>query len=124
MYMCQAKSKLMHIFHCVPKPPPINNVTGTLYQQRPFNIAIIDAMVEIYALNKPETVNTCQDLAEHFIMRLQRKYWMYDKVHLAFDMYAEKAMKNSTRKKTLHGITTVQYKIIDSTNFSNVTMED
>lgn len=99
MHMYQVKSTLCGL----PKPEP-SGQCDCPYATDAFWVAIIAGMAEIQALDKPETINTCRDLAENFIMRLQRNWWTDDKVHLRIDTYAEDSGENINRKKRFHGI--------------------
>lgn len=48
------EKKKIHNLYGLPKPAPSDNMIGTLCQQRPFNVAIIDDIAEVQALNKPD----------------------------------------------------------------------
>ncbi|KAF2892251.1 hypothetical protein ILUMI_13921 [Ignelater luminosus] len=66
-------------------------------------IAIIDAMRELQALDKTIRVETCEDLADVFTKKIQRKYWQYDELHIVFDMHFDTSIKNLARDKRLYG---------------------
>lgn len=78
-------------------------------------------MAELQSLQKSKVIITCKDLA--FTSKVLGKYLKYDELHIIFVSYVENSIKSITREKRLHGIAPVQFKIMDSTVITNVTMK-
>ena len=74
----------------------VDNITP---QESYRNVAIVDGMVELQGFDKLPWIQTCKQLACHFIDELWKKYDKYDETHLVFDRYdeAEVSLKASTR---------------------------
>ena len=68
-------------------------------------------MGELQVLDKTIAVKTCEDLADVFTQKIQRKYGQYDELHIILDTYVDKPIKNLTRAKELHGAVAIQYKM-------------
>ena len=53
-------------------------------------VSIVDSMTEVQALEKPDWIKTCSDLADHFTMTIFDKYRNADEISLAlqhFNLY-------------------------------------
>ena len=74
----------------------VDNITP---QESYRNVAIVDGMVELQGFDKLPWIQTCKQLAYHFIDELWKKYGKYDETHLVFDRYdeAEVSLEASTR---------------------------
>ena len=57
-------------------------VTGMAAAQK---VSIVDAMAEVQALDKPDWIKSCSQLAEHFTMYVFEKYTDCDELRLIFD---------------------------------------
>ena len=89
-------------------------------------VAVVDGMADLQALDKPEYVKTCLQLADHFIERFWEKYETYDEVHLVFDRYdiGDVSLKASTRERRLAGNKAVAYHITDTSSIAKVSMKN
>ena len=89
------------------------------------NVAIVDGMAELQSFDNLQWIQTCKQLACHFIDELWKKYDKYDETHSVFDRYdkAEVSLKASTRKRRLTGGNAVAYHITDTTAIANLTMK-
>lgn len=123
MHQCPAKSKLIHILKSVVEPAAKNSLPSVQAHQANSWVAIVDGMGELQALDKTIAVKTCEDLADVFTQKIQRKYWQYDELHVVFDTYLDKSIKNLPRGKRLHGGVATQYKICDTTDISKINMK-
>ncbi|XP_028412052.1 uncharacterized protein LOC114534781 [Dendronephthya gigantea] len=68
MLHCTAKSALMPILENLPIPPDCST-DGHAERQR-MKVSIVDAMAEVQALDKPEWIRDCSQLAQHFAGRI------------------------------------------------------
>ena len=57
-------------------------VTGMAATQK---VSIVDAVAEVQALDKPDWIKSCSQLAEHFIMYVFQKDNDCDELRLIFD---------------------------------------
>ena len=80
-------------------------------------------MAELQALQKLKDMATCKDLTEAFTSKVFAKYGKYDEIHIIFYSYVKNSIKAIIREKRLHGIEPIQFKIMDSTVITNVTMK-
>ena len=122
-----SKSDLMSILENLPQmkevPQEDNNQSDHQADPHCKRVAIVDAMADLQTLDKPEWIQTCLDLANHFIERHWRKYGEYDEVHLVFDRYdIGESMKASTRERRLGGRKAIAYHITDSTSIGKLSM--
>ena len=60
-------------------------VTGMATTQK---VSIVDAMAEVQALDKPDWIKSCSQLAEHFTMYVFEEYNDCDELRLIFDRLA------------------------------------
>ena len=87
-------------------------------------VAIIDGMAFLQSLDKPHYINTCEDLSNHFLKRLQTYYNSYDEVQVVFDRYnIPVSLENATRQKRLRGSESIAYHITDNTRINNITIK-
>ncbi|KAL9960825.1 hypothetical protein ACROYT_G034330 [Oculina patagonica] len=75
MLHCSSKSTLMHILEKFKGESSIGvtSETSTENADVRVKVAIVDAMAEVQSLGKPDWINTCKHLAEHFNNRLFSK---------------------------------------------------
>lgn len=103
------KSKLMHILEATtPREPDQandagnqeNEATSSVPQEDIRTCTIMDAMAIAHEMGKPQWVQTCSDIADHFCDKLQQKTSTYDEVHVIFDRYdLPNSLKEKTRKR-------------------------
>ena len=90
-------------------------------------VALVDAMAEVQALDKPDCViNCCLQLADHFISRLNDKYNRVNEVGLRkiFDRYAAPhSLKQATRSRRQGTQLPVAYHVTNTTNIAKVSMK-
>ena len=80
-------------------------------------------MVEVQCLEKDDTVQTCDQLADVFTRKLFGKY-KCDIFHVNFDSYnVENSLKSSTRKRRQGGKEPTAYRISGNMNIRNITMK-
>ena len=132
--LCQQKSKLVELLMSGAVNPftQTNENKEQIYQtgssstkslETDVYVAIVDGMAELQALQKSKDMATCKDLAEAFTSKVFAKYGKYDEIHIIFDSYVKNSIKAITREKRLHGIEPIEFKIMDSTVITNVTMK-
>ena len=132
--LCQQKSKLVDLLMSGAENPftQTNENKEQIYQtgssstkslETDAYVAIVDGMAELQALQKSKDMATCKDLAEAFTSKVFAKYGKYDEIYMIFDSYVKNSIKAITREKRLHGIELIQFKIMDSTVITNVTMK-
>lgn len=54
-------------------------------------VSIVDGMAEVQALEKPDWIKTCSDLANHFTVTIFDKYKEADEIRLIFDRFVTPA---------------------------------
>lgn len=54
-------------------------------------VSIVDGMVEVQALEKPDWIKTCSDIADHFTATIFDKYRDADEIRLIFDRFVTAA---------------------------------
>ena len=54
-------------------------------------VSIVDGMAEVQALEKPDWIKKCSDLADHFNMTIFHKYRDADEVRVIFDRFVTPA---------------------------------
>lgn len=54
-------------------------------------LSIVDGMVEVQALEKPDWIKTCSDIADHFTATIFDKYRDADEIRLIFDRFVTAA---------------------------------
>ena len=64
-----------------------------------YKVCVIDGMAMFQEMGKPLSVNTFQDLATHFLVRLAVKTKAHSEMHLVFDQY-DVFENNNKREKT------------------------
>ena len=95
MMHCSCKSTLMHILEKQSGGSSTSSVVST-----DVTVPIVDGMAEVQSLDKPDWINTCKDLAEHFIARLFIKYNNTQHIRLIFDRYdVLSSLKSAIRSK-------------------------
>lgn len=89
MLHCSSKSTLMHILEKFKGESSIGvtSETSTENADVRVKVAIVDAMAEVQSLGKPDWINTCKHLAEHFNNRLFSKYDDTQEIRVIFDRY-------------------------------------
>jgi hypothetical protein len=116
------KSELLKILEDLP------NESDTMSDQdcpaeRAQQFAIVDGMAFFNALEKPDDVKTCAELALHFAQTFFQKYGRYEETHLVFDRYdLPMSLKTTTRDRRLGDQPAVAYHITDSTKVASVSM--
>ena len=75
-------------------------------------------------LDKPTSITTCSQLAEHYTNQLLQKCSESDEIHVVFDRYdVEFSLKSATRVRRQGGQDPVYYRITDSTHVGKVPMK-
>ena len=90
MLHCSSKNTLMNILE---KIDPRRNTEGSTEEVLPVvtgmaatqKVSIVDAMAEVQALDKPDWIKSCSQLAEHFTMYVFENYNDCDELRLIFD---------------------------------------
>ena len=90
MLHCLSKSTLMNILE---KMDPGRNTEGSTEEVFPLvtgiaathKVSIVDAMVEVQALDKPDWIKSCSQLAEHLTMYFFEKYNDCDELRTILD---------------------------------------
>ena len=89
-----------------------------------YEIAIIDGMAEVQALEKTEGMSTCSQLRDAFANEIFRKYKNYDELHVIFDRYdIQISLKQAERERRSEGTVAIHYYITDSTDIRKVSMK-
>lgn len=68
----------------VEQAEPTNQVANADMQ---IKVSIVDGMAEVQALEKPDWIKTCSDLANHFTATIFDKYRYADEIRLIFDRF-------------------------------------
>ena len=94
MLHCSAKNALMSILEKLPSDRSVEqaepndqlaNADGQI------KVSIVDGMAEVLALEKPDWIKTCSDLANDFTVTIFHKYLGSDEVHVIFDRFVTSA---------------------------------
>ena len=121
MLHCLQKSALMSL---IEKEAPVtvgNSETTTPVARK--KVDIVDGMVEVQSLSKPNTVKTCADLAQHFTDIVFNKHLDCDELHLVFDRYdVPLSLKVATRVRRQGLEQPVSYRISESIHIAKVPM--
>ena len=115
------KSQLLSIIEKSPetKVDVIENSTEYAYKA-----CVIDGMALVQEMGKPSSVNTCLDLANHFLDRLATKTEKYDEIHLVFDSYdIDMSLKTATRNRRLGETDKISYQVTDTTSIKSIPMK-
>lgn len=127
MLHCSQKSKLMELLESLPDNSQHeyrqSDVVESMQPNISGSVAIIDAMAELQALDKPTHIKTCSDLADHFISRIKKKYCTYKCIHLIFDTYIEDSLKQFTRAKRRGNVEPTHYRIHPEAVIHNVSKQ-
>ena len=94
MLHCSAKSTLMSILEKLPSDRSIAQTEPTdqlANADVQIKVSILDGMAEIQALEKPDWIKTCSDLADHFTVTIFDKYRDADEIRLIFDRFVTPA---------------------------------
>ena len=90
MLHCSTKSALMSILEklssnrSVEQAEPTDQLANADVQMK---VSIVDGMAEVQALDKPDWIKTCSDLADHFTVTIFDKYRDADEIRLIFDRF-------------------------------------
>ena len=123
---CSAKSALMHILEKLPNSPEerITAAPESEDHEEGMSVSIIDAMVEVQSLDKPEWIKNCSHLADNFTCRIFEKYGYSDEIRLIFDRYdLPSSLKEATRLKRQGNQDKIYYRITSTTHIAKVTMK-
>ena len=94
MLHCSAKNALMSILEKLPSDRSVEqaepndqlaNADGQI------KVSIVDGMAEVLALEKPDWIKTCSDLANDFTVTIFHKYLGADEVRVIFDRFVTSA---------------------------------
>ena len=94
MLHCSTKSALMSILEKLPsdrsveQAEPTDQLANADVQMK---VSIVDGMAEVQALDKPDWIKTCSDLADHFTVTIFDKYRDADEIRLIFDRFVTPA---------------------------------
>ena len=151
MLHCSAKSALMSILEKLPSDRSVEQAEPTdqlVNAGGQIKVSIVDGMAEVQALEKPDWIKTCSDLADHFTVTIFHKYRDADEVRVIFDRFVTpadvylvtfvfilvivtyinghgilllgKMLKTATREFRQGGLEPISYKITDTTQISKV----
>ncbi|CAH3043013.1 unnamed protein product [Porites lobata] len=127
MLHCSAKSALMSILEKLPSNRSVEQAEPTdqlANADGEIKVSIVDGMAEVQALEKPDWIKTCSDLADHFTVTIFHKYRDADEVRVIFDRYdVPLSLKTATREFRQGGLEPISYKITDTTQISKVPMK-
>jgi hypothetical protein len=90
MLHCQAKSILMTILESLPDTTGANehpNSPVDIEPETASRVVLIDGMAEVQAMDKPEWVKSCCQLAQHFTTRILDKHREVNEIRVIFDRY-------------------------------------
>lgn len=94
MLHCSAKSALMSILEKLPSDRSVEQAEPTdqfANADVQIKVSIVDGMAEVQALEKPDWIKTCSDLANHFTVTIFDKYKEADEIRLIFDRFVTPA---------------------------------
>jgi hypothetical protein len=116
------KSELLKILEDLPNdsdPMLDQDVPAGRAQQ----FAIVDGMAFLQALEKPDEIKNCADLALQFSQSFFEKFGHYEEMHLVFDRYDMPfSLKTATRDRRLCGQPAIAYHITDTTKVGSISM--
>lgn len=122
MYKIQAKSKLMHHLEELSSKELTTDILNTSLgtsksavsvKSSDSGTVIIDGMPKLHTLIPSKDTKTVADLADQFSQKILIKYNEYSEIHIIFDTYFEKSLKNATRERRQHGNAPVICKVED-----------
>ena len=88
MLHCSCKSALTHILEKLLKPESTSGATSDADPSDvQVTVPVVDGMAEVQSLDKPDWIQKCQQIAEHFNDRLFSKYDGNQEIRLVFDRY-------------------------------------
>ena len=125
---CSRKSALMDILEKLPVDVHEDNDTGVnqngQHTEVQMKVSVVDAMAEVQCLDKPEWVQKCSHLADHFTNRIFQKFGENEELRLDFDRYdIPFSLKERTRTTRLGEQNAVYYHITPSTHIARVPMK-
>ena len=91
---CSAKSASMGILEKLPSDRSVEQADPTdqlANADGQIKVSIVDGMAEAQALEKPDSIKTCSDLADHFTVTIFHKYRDADEVRVIFDRFVTPA---------------------------------
>ena len=94
MLHCSAKSALMSILEKLPSDRSVEQAEPTdqlANADGQIKVSIVDGMAEVLALEKPDWIKTCSDLANDFTVTIFHKYLGADEVRVIFDRFVTSA---------------------------------
>ena len=94
MLHCSAKSALMSILEKLPSDRSVEQAEPTdqfANADVQIKVSIVDGMAEVQALEKPDWIKTCSDLANQFTVTIFDKYKEADEIRLIFDRFVTPA---------------------------------
>ena len=94
MLHCSAKSALMSILEKLPSDRSVEQAEPTdqlANADGQIKVSMVDGMAEVQALEKPDWIKTCSDLADHFTVTIFHKYRDADEVRVIFDRFVTPA---------------------------------
>ena len=94
MLHCSTKSALVSILEKLSSDSSVEQVEPTdqlAYADVQIKVSIVDGMAEVQALEKPDWIKTCSDLADHFTVTIFNKYRDADEIRLIFDRFVNPA---------------------------------
>lgn len=119
LIQCSRKSQLMSLLEKQVDNTSEPNLTSITHTK----VAVLDAMAELHLYAKSSEVKSCGDLAKEFYSMIKKKYKLFDEIHVVFDTYLERSLKNFTRCKRQGSELPTQFKICTDTNIQNTTMK-
>ena len=91
MLHCSTKSALMSILEKLSSDRSVEQAEPTdqlaVNADVQMKVSIVDGMAEVQALDKPDWIKTCSDLADHFTVTIFDKYRDADEIRLIFDRF-------------------------------------
>lgn len=61
-------------------------------------MVLLYTIAEVQSLDKPDHINNCNELDDHFVSRILQKYKNWDEIHLVFYYYdVTSFLKTTTR---------------------------
>ena len=94
MLHCSTKSALMSILEKLPSDRSVKQAEPTdqlANADGQIKVSIVDGMAEVLALEKPDWIKTCSDLADYFTVTIFHKYRDADEVRVIFDRFVTPA---------------------------------
>lgn len=85
-------------------------------------VIVIDGMVVVQSMGKPQQVTNCSQWADHFIFLVESISEEFVEVHIVFDRDdLPMLLKNITRERRQSGKPPIVYRVTDATPLSKVT---